>query len=486
MTAPAPVPTGAVTAPALVPTGSAPAAAPPAGDRAADRVFVAPARTRVDTTELTGAAACLEAAAERLLLALGHADDLRHHLTLWFPAGAGAAVAVLEDLAADVGTLRADVTALADHLLRAARLYEEAEAQVAAPFRPSLLRHLRYTLPRVRVAGVDVPLSPEVLAGLAAVGATAAVQPHDSRAALTQRAVRAAAEDLQHAFPYYTGRPVTVDGISIDPGRLTPAQRVALGLVPAARLLAAGRGAGPPVTTPVPPAWAPAPTGLSDAGLLRRTDAVGDLARRRGVGMVEVLRTTAPSGRRTWTVLVPGTQDLLVGGRSPLDNLSNLEAMAGIPTDVEVGVASALRHAGVARGEPVTLVGHSQGALVAARLAADPLFTTRYDVRTVLTAGGPLGGITLPPDVTVLSLEDVEDPVVGLDGLANAATGRHLTVVVDTRGLDGVGHPHDLGSYAVAAELVSQVDDPALEGWRGARTPPDGASTEAMRFEIAR
>lgn len=457
------------------------AAAP--GDRGADRVFVAPARTRVDTAELAGAADRLTAAADRLQLALGHADDLRHYLTLWFPPGSAAAV---EDLAASVGTLRADVTALVEHLRRAARLYAEAEAQVAAPFQPSLLRHLRYTLPRVRVAGVDVPLSPEVLAGLAAAGATAAAQPHDSRAALTQRAVRAAAEDLQHAFPYYTGRPVTVDGVPIDPRGLTPAQRVALGLLPVARLLGAGRTAGQPATTPVPPAWEPAPAGLSDAGLLRRTDAVGRLAGRRGVGMVEVLRTTAPSGRRSWTVLVPGTQDLLVGGRSPLDNLSNLEAMAGVPTDVEAGVGSALRQAGVARGEPVTLVGHSQGALVAARLAADPIFTARHEVRTVLTAGGPLGGITLPSDVAVLSLEEVEDPVVGLDGLANAATGRHVTVAVDTRGLDGVGHPHDLGSYAVAAELVGEVDDPALADWRRARTSPQGARTEAMRFEITR
>lgn len=473
--------------------GEAAAAAP--GSGAEGRVFVAPARTDVDTVELHAAATVLVDAADRLLLAHGAAEDVRHEIVLWDPEAGAAAAARAEALGADLLRLRADTQALAEHLDRARLMYEETEHHLAAVFQPTLLRHLRATVPRLYLpGGLFVPLSPEVLAGATGVAVTAARQAHDSRAALTQRAVRGAADDLQHAFPYWTGRPVVVDGQTIDPVTLTPVQRVALGLVPAARTLGAVRGAGrgpgggtrPARVSPVPPSWSTVTGRLTDADLLRRTAAVADRSRSAKAAVLEVLRTTTPGGGRRWTVLVPGTQDLLVGGPSPLDNLTNLEAMAGLPTAVETGVTSALDQAGVAPGEAVMLVGHSQGGMVAARLAADPVFTARYDVRAVLTAGGPVGGIAVPADVAVLSLEEIEDPVVGLDGLANRAGDNHVTVVADTRGLPGVGHPHDLSSYTAAAELLEHAEDPALERWHARTALPAGGHTEALAFEVTR
>lgn len=205
---------------------------------------------------------------------------------------------------------------------------------------------------------------------------------------------------------------------------------------------------------------------------------------------MEVLRTTTPDGARRWTVVVPGTQSPWAGGANPMDNETNLRTLAGLPSDMETGVTTALDQAGVRPGEPVTLVGHSQGGLVAARLAADPVVRARYAITTVLTAGSPIGPVRLPDDVAVLSLEDVEDPVVGLDGQPNAPRLNHVTVAV-AGGEAAAGQAHRLPGYERTADLLRGIDDPGVQAWlarddaaRAAGVP--GARTDAIVFEVFR
>ncbi|MDD9207765.1 hypothetical protein PU560_15015 [Georgenia sp. 10Sc9-8] len=536
-----PVATGLVIAPARPPGGEL---TDPAG-----RVFVTggPGRTGVDTEELHAVGESLARACDHLRAARGWAEDARAHLDTWSHlAPAETAVtnrAVTDCVEGPQGcvVLEARAEDLVLHLRRARALYTEAERHAAGPFRPSVLKHARLTNPALRPLGI--PVSPRVL-GLVAEGLTtlaagvASPLPH---AVLAQQAVREAADELQHLYPYRRGASVRLRGELVDPADHTPVQRVALGILPTLGALPAAAPLGrtlleggtavrlsaatlPPTATPpatatlpsspttphpAPPPAVSAPLGVrrgtsaallpvreprpprSEAELLRRAERLGDHARRTRAGMVEILRSTDVDGDRSWTVIVPGTQHQLPGGPSPMDNLTNLQAMAGAVSDMEVAVATAMRQAGVGRAEPVAMAVHSQGALVAARLLRDPLFASRYRVSTLLTAGGPVGGLSLPPSVATLSLEDVEDPVVALDGLANAPADNHLTVSVDTRGLVTDAHPHSLRSYATAAGLLDGVADPTVRAWReqnrttmGVERP--GAVTDSMVFAVVR
>src|SRR5436190_30255 len=83
---------------------------------------------------------------------------------------------------------------------------------------------------------------------------------------------------------------------------------------------------------------------------------------------------------------------------------------AGRPTGYAEGVRSALAAAGAGAGEPVLLVGHSLGGMVAAELARDPQLT----VAGVVTAGSPVGAT--PEGIPVLSLENRGDVVPLLSG----------------------------------------------------------------------
>ena len=110
---------------------------------------------------------------------------------------------------------------------------------------------------------------------------------------------------------------------------------------------------------------------------------------------VRVPETTRGDGGAAWVVVVPGTQQWSAGpGPNPFDVTTNVRAMTGDATVAAAGVAVALAAAGsVGRStadDPVALVGHSQGGILAAALASDTSFTTRHRITHVLTSGAPV------------------------------------------------------------------------------------------------
>jgi alpha-beta hydrolase superfamily lysophospholipase len=87
-----------------------------------------------------------------------------------------------------------------------------------------------------------------------------------------------------------------------------------------------------------------------------------------------VEQVTGPGGGRAWVVEIPGIGDWSPRpGVTPLDLTAAVHSMAGRPTAAGRAVSAALRAAGARAGDPVLLAGHSEGGLVAAAVAADPL-----------------------------------------------------------------------------------------------------------------
>ena len=206
-------------------------------------------------------------------------------------------------------------------------------------------------------------------------------------------------------------------------------------------------------------------------------------------GVISIVRTTHADGTSSWVVVVPGTTDWGLGDTNPQDLLTNLQAVAGAPNDLETSVVAAMRRAGIGPDDPVGIYGHSQGAIVASNIAADPTINERYNVTTLLTAGGPTAGADLPDHVHALHLENGADIVPGLDGAPTPRTPTRIVVTLDTTDSDLEGYPHGSLVYADAVEGMS--GDPAVDAWTRqleslTGTGEEGATTSAFVFDITR
>ena len=231
--------------------------------------------------------------------------------------------------------------------------------------------------------------------------------------------------------------------------------------------LRVGRGRAVPV-----PAGAVSGSAALEWAPSRLADTIGAVQRRsdesksaRVPGLIGV-RELPASGRRprAWVVELPGTQVWnLTSGPNPLDLATNVQAVAGSTTAYRQAVASALRGK-IPRGEPVLLVGHSQGGLTAAALAADPKVREQVNITHVVTAGSPVAGIDVSPDVQVLSLENERDLVGHMDATENAPTTGHTTVVFDAPAT-GAESDHGLDAYRAGAGAVDASPDPSVRAF---------------------
>ncbi|WP_284982592.1 hypothetical protein [Arthrobacter sp. efr-133-TYG-118] len=229
---------------------------------------------------------------------------------------------------------------------------------------------------------------------------------------------------------------------------------------------------------------------LSAAGMLRELDHVGTTSE----AEIEVVQVDK-DGERAWVVLIPGTQPgNPPGGSNPLDEAGIAEALGYNSTETSKAVRQALLEAGAAAGETVVAVGHSQGGIHAMNLSKDQAFLAEYDLKFVVTAGSPVGGITPEAGIGSLHLEHEQDWVPGAEGKANPDTKDRVTVtmtnpVVLEPGEDqGIGPAHKLSRYEEGAKLVQLSSDPSLAastatlgGILGA-----GGVVKATRFKLTR
>lgn len=202
--------------------------------------------------------------------------------------------------------------------------------------------------------------------------------------------------------------------------------------------------------------------GIRTCGLTPRT--VADLMQRLSEvsalpdGTIDVQTHELADGRRVHVVYLPGTDQIWSDGFTGdvRDLKENGRLLNDEPTAHAVGIEKALDLAGVAPGEKVLLVGHSQGGMQAAQLLAHG---SGYDVTNVVTAGSPIAHAgAFPAGSHVLSLENRADFVPDLDGADNPATPQHVTVTFS----DGPDTPvgsHGMSHYVDGAAAVDAATD---------------------------
>ena len=190
----------------------------------------------------------------------------------------------------------------------------------------------------------------------------------------------------------------------------------------------------------------------------------------KGSPQITVERYAGRSGGNSYAVYIAGTSDFSSGGNEPFDMASNLAAIAGRDTAALQATVEAMEDAGIRPGDPVSFFGHSQGGLVAARIAASEVYFTE----ALVTFGSPTGQIPIPESVTHVAVEHAEDIAPALGGAPIGGEDGHDRIVV-TRGLFDEGGPpsgvslgeaHHMVRYAETAALVDGSTDPRLNGMK--------------------
>lgn len=145
-------------------------------------------------------------------------------------------------------------------------------------------------------------------------------------------------------------------------------------------------------------------------------------------GTIAISKYHRTDGTNSWLVTIPGTD----GKRdSPFGWPQNVELMSSdskqrMEADSARMVQEAMKQAGINSDEPVALIGHSQGGIVAATIASD--LKDDYDVKHVVTAGSPVANHPIPDKTWVTSVEMDDELVAALDGAPNPNSEHWLTV----------------------------------------------------------
>ncbi|GAA4400586.1 hypothetical protein GCM10023153_28200 [Ornithinibacter aureus] len=212
-------------------------------------------------------------------------------------------------------------------------------------------------------------------------------------------------------------------------------------------------------------------------------------------GRVRVVETTRGDGGSAWVVIIPGTQEWSPRpGSNPFDLSTDVRALTGDATIAAAGVSAALARARAESGrsspqDPVMLVGHSQGGILAAALVSDPAFRAGNRVTHVVTSGAPVGLFPVPASTRVLSIEHADDPVSRLDLTPNPS-GQSWTTLVAPRG--GQGAPMDLGRHRLssyvqtvrAAEGAPRGAVPGLDAWQVSAGEVLGREVRSVRDHV--
>jgi len=175
---------------------------------------------------------------------------------------------------------------------------------------------------------------------------------------------------------------------------------------------------------------------------------------------VSIRTIVYPDGRRAYIVYVPGTQDWFGSSGNVYDGIDNIPAALQLDTKATRAILEAMRQQGIGPDDPVMLAGHSQGAMLAANLAASDGFRASYNVQGVLAYGADISDRSIPSTVAVTQVTNSADivPRVTSPGIGGGVENLNR-ISFDYVSLR-TAHEHDesiLGRFANAGEALWNV-----------------------------
>jgi hypothetical protein len=208
----------------------------------------------------------------------------------------------------------------------------------------------------------------------------------------------------------------------------------------------------------LPVVGASAPTGFAE-----RLGRVPD-PESSGGSQVVIEKYEMPDGEIRAEVYIGGTVDFDPWAEGePWDMASNISNAIGAGGGSYDAVAAAMVEAGLGPESPVQFTGYSQGGGTAAQLAA----SGDFDVRGLVTFGGPTGQVPVPESIPTVIVEHRDDLVAALGGRQDNS---HAVVVERwaTEGADLEGAEllpgHRIAGYQETAALMDDDSGDALTG----------------------
>ncbi|MDO5746627.1 MAG: hypothetical protein Q4P66_03075 [Actinomycetaceae bacterium] len=168
-----------------------------------------------------------------------------------------------------------------------------------------------------------------------------------------------------------------------------------------------------------------------------------------------------------WIVVLAGTDHLEQSSTTnPADSQSNLHECLHQPSlmrqGVHAAVLEAMKECGITTpeqmaNESVMIIGHSQGAMIAMALANDP--DVAYNIRAIVSAGGPIGRFAVPDNTTIMALRHRQDAITALGGFQGEFDPR---ITVMERSLEmpqssALYYAHAASTYAETARLTDRI-----------------------------
>lgn len=193
----------------------------------------------------------------------------------------------------------------------------------------------------------------------------------------------------------------------------------------------------------------------------------------------------AKSADPTWIVYVGGTIDgSFEPTAEPWDMTSNVNGIAGVDSGSYTATRQAMREAGVQSDDPLIVVGHSQGGIVASRIASSQEFGVGDQQTGLITFGSPTGAMTLPDSVLAVGVEHLDDVVPALGGVDRQGSGEQDRLLVRRTVYNDQPLPvdewlpaHSMRNYSHTAELMDASTDERITAFTNLLKRVNGASS---------
>lgn len=239
--------------------------------------------------------------------------------------------------------------------------------------------------------------------------------------------------------------------------------------------------------TPTVEPYDPQRDGASPDGLEGVFGEAGFVDREGGADqtVVKIEKIVAADGSVSWRIILPSTQDWQAlastmsgedfalfqamqdsGAVNDVDSNMALVLFPSLRTQYERAVTDAMEQAGIQGGpdgDPIMLVGFSQGGILAGHLAANR--SDAYNFAAVVVCGAPIDNMAIPDSTRVISVQHEGDPVPTLDFFTDPPVRDNWQTITATSPGDpsDVADIHNSSKYSITLEEnlqdLGNIDD---------------------------
>ena len=201
---------------------------------------------------------------------------------------------------------------------------------------------------------------------------------------------------------------------------------------------------------------------------------IKQLPSRPDTGAFEIIKhehTKNGETKTSWSVLIRGTQRWDASSTNIQDQRTNFTSMAKADNDQYRAIVEAMKTMNIGKNEPVELLGHSQGGIIATQIASTKQLNEKYNFVTLTTFGSPTGTYKIPEHIQTMHFENLSDPVPALDGKPNPINQNRTTVYFNTNNTKISNSTHDQTMYSQMTKNIENSDTKSIQKWIKSRQP---------------